>query len=368
MKKSFKKIKAVALKEYRHIMRDKFTLSMGFGLPLFLLIFFGFIIELNYDKIPVFVKDANPSAQSRAFVQKLSAGGLFKPHYVFDQDPVKYFERNETAVFINIDKDFGKFISYQQEGKRPQIQILLDGSDNSKAGLVLSYIPSIMSNAYPAKQKYEIKTRFIFNGELNSRYFVIPGLIVIIIGLISILLSSLTIAKEWERGSMELLLSTGISPSEIILGKIFPYMVMSLIAAIAIFIASKIVFAVPFTGSFVFFFVSCCVFIAACLGLGIFISVIAKQQQIAMLMSMITGLLPSMLLSGFIFPIENMPLFFRVITAVLPQRWFMEICRGTFLREAGFTDLTVPFLALCGFCVFIIILASKKFKTDLDEA
>ncbi|MCL1901762.1 MAG: ABC transporter permease, partial [Firmicutes bacterium] len=366
MKETLKKIKAIALKEYRHIMRDKFTLTAGFGLPLFLIIFFGFIIELNYDKIPVFVKDNSRSAQSRAFVQKLFAGDLFKPSYVSGEDPIKYFERNETAVFINIDKDFGKFISYPQNGRRAQIQILLDGSDNSKAGLVLSYIPSIISNAYDGKQMYKIKTRFIYNGELNSKYFIIPGLIVVIIGLISILLSSLTIAKEWERGSMELLLSTGISPAEIILGKILPYMVMSLIATVVVFTAAQIVFAVPFTGSFVFFFVSCCVFITACLGLGIFISVIAKQQQLAMLISMPVGLLPSMLLSGFIFPIENMPLFFRILTAVLPQRWFMEICRGTFLRSAGFADLTIPFFALSGFCVFIVILASKKFKTDIE--
>ena len=366
MKEAIRKIKAVALKEYRHIARDKFTLVMGFGLPLFLIIFFGFIIELNYDKIPIFIKDSNPSAQSRAFVQKLSAGDLFVPRYIFGDDPVKYFERNETAVFINIDKDFGKAVSYPQNGTRPQIQVLLDGSDNSKAGLVLSYIPSIISNTYAPEQTYEIKARFIYNGELNSKYFIIPGLIVVIIGLISILLSSLTIAKEWERGSMELLLSTGISPAEIILGKILPYMVMSLIATLVVFAAAQIVFAVPFSGSFVFFFISCCVFIAACLGLGIFISVIAKQQQLAMLISMPVGLLPSMLLSGFVFPIENMPLFFRILTTVLPQRWLMEICRGTFLRNAGFSDLTVPFLALSGFCIFIIILAAKQFKTDLE--
>ncbi|MDR1695715.1 MAG: ABC transporter permease [Endomicrobium sp.] len=366
MKETLKKIKAMALKEYRHIMRDKFTLAAGFGLPLFLIVFFGFIIELNYDKIPVFVKDSDRSAQSRAFVQKLSAGSLFKPVYVPAEDPVKYFERNETAVFMDIEKDFGKYLSYPDYGKHPQIQILLDGSDNTKAGLVLSYMPAIMSEAYQPKQKYEVKTRFIFNGELNSRYFIIPGLLVIIIGLISILLSSLTIAKEWERGSMELLLSTGISPVEIILGKILPYMAMSLIASAAVFTASKIIFAVPFTGSFVFFFISCCVYITACLGLGVFISVVTKQQQLAMLISMPAGLLPSMLLSGFIFPIENMPLFFRILTGILPQRWFMEICRGTYLRSSGFTDLIFAFSALCVFCVLIIIAASKKFKTDLE--
>ncbi|MCL2485221.1 MAG: ABC transporter permease [Endomicrobia bacterium] len=366
MKETLKKIKAVALKEYRHIMRDKFTLAMGFGLPLLLIIFFGFIIELNYNKIPIFVKDDSRSAQSRAFVQKLSAGDLFIPVYVSGDDPVKYFERNETAVIINIDRDFGKSVSYPEYGKQAQIQIMLDASDPSKAGLVLSYIPSIISNSYQADQKYEIKTRYLFNGELNSKYLIIPGLIVVIIGLISILLSSLAIAKEWEKGSMELLLSTGISPAEIILGKIFPYMLMSLIGTVVVFAAAKIIFAVPFTGSFIFFFISCCVFITASLGLGIFISVIAKQQLLAMLIAMPVGLLPSMLLSGFIFPIENMPLFFRGLTAILPQRWFMEICRGTFLRSAGFTDLMIPFLALSAFCVFIIVIASKQFKTDLE--
>ena len=369
MKIDFSRVKSMALKEYKHIIRDKFTVIAGFGFPVFVVIVFGFMINLNYENIDLYVKDESMTKQSRMFVDSFSHNGYFNVKYVTEANPVKYLENNETAAVMVINSDFGKKVSALMPAR---VQMLLDGSDNIKAALAAGYLTGILNSAnenlYPglSDKPLNIETRFLFNPELRSRWFIVPGLIVVIIGLLAILLTSLTIAREWEKGSMELLLSARIRPVEIILGKIVPYFVLNIIAVITVFFIAAIVFAVPFTGSIIAFFAACCVYIIACLAWGILISAVTRQQQLAMMIAMVVGLLPSVLLSGFIFSIENMPLFFRYFTCILPQRWFMEICRGVFLRGAGFSDLAVPFAMICFFCVIMIVLASKKFKTDVE--
>jgi ABC-2 type transport system permease protein len=365
----FSRIKAMALKEYLHIIRDKFTIALGLFLPVFFILFFGFIIELNYDNLSLFVIDNSSQKQSRQLVNSFSSSRYFNPVYINEADALIYLEENRTAAIMIIDKDFSKNISL---AKSADIQILIDASDNAKAALISSYIPAIVKKAqsvlYPQNNsfQYDIRTRFLFNPQIDSKWFIVPGLIVIIVGLLSILLTSLTIAKEWERGSMELLLSTHIQPIEIVLGKIFPYFILSAFGAFLVFVAARLVFAVPFTGSIICFFISCCIYIIACLAFGILISAITRQQQLAMMISMAAGMLPSILLSGFIFPIENMPLIFRAATYILPQRWFMIICRASFLKEAGFSDLILPLFMICAFCLLMIFAASKKFKKDLE--
>jgi ABC-2 type transport system permease protein len=211
-----------------------------------------------------------------------------------------------------------------------------------------------------------INTRFLFNPELNSRWFVIPGLAVLVLAVIAILLTALTIAKEWENGSMELLLSTPVKPIEIIIGKIAPYTVLSFLGVLLIYLASRIVFGIPFRGSHLVFVVGCLLFLGAYLAMGLLISVIARKQQISMMIAIVTGLLPSLLLSGFVFPIESMPLFFRYFTMIFPARWFMIICRGVFLKGAGITELIVPFTALIILNLILIGAALKKFRRDLE--
>lgn len=363
------RIKAMALKEYKHIVRDKFTVIIGIGLPVILVIFFGFIIDLNYKDIRIIAKDESMTRQSREFAESFYSSGYFDLKYILNEDPVNYLENDKTAVAMVIKDDFGR---KSAKSEQALVQILIDGSDNTKASSASSYLNGIIEkasrrlNPEMPEAKYELRTRFLFNPELNSKWFIVPGLVVVIIGLLAILLTSMTIAKEWEKGSMELLLSTHIKPLEIVLGKIIPYFLLSFVGALSVFFVARTVFAVPFTGSILVFFFSCCIYITSCLSLGILISVATRQQQLAMMIAMAAGLLPSILLSGFIFPIENMPLFFRAATFVLPQRWFMEICRGVFLRGAGFSDLLLPLSMICLFCVFIIFAAVKNFKTDVE--
>jgi ABC-2 type transport system permease protein len=249
---------------------------------------------------------------------------------------------------------------------------VLDGSDNSKAAAVLGYLPGIQSSAAlklsgaQPRPPFSLRTRFLYNPELNSRWFTIPGLSAIIIGLLAILLTALTVAREWENGSMELLLSTPVRPLEIMIGKLAPYGALVLSGIFFVYLVSRLVFGVPFNGSHLFYLAACLLFIIAALSQGLVISVLTRQQQIAMQFGIITGLLPSLLLSGFIFPVESMSVFFRYFTMILPPRWFMAASRGIILRGAGLEELAVPFLALALLSAGMLGLALIKFKTDLE--
>ncbi len=183
-----------------------------------------------------------------------------------------------------------------------------------------------------------------------------------------IILMALTIAKEWENGSMELLLSTPVKPFEIILGKMLPYLVIGLSALALVLVVSFTVFKIPFNGSLITFILTSVIFLLSCLAQGILISILAKNQQLAMQISMITGLLPSLLLSGFIFPIENMPIFFQVLTSIIPARWYILISRSIFLKGASLTNVLPPTLALIALTLVLVTLALKKFKPTLEQS
>ncbi|MDR1926434.1 MAG: ABC transporter permease [Endomicrobium sp.] len=367
-------IKAVAYKEYRHIARDPFTLIVALVFPLILVLFFGFIIDLDYKHIVIDVQDNDKSQISRHFTEIFTSSEYFDVKQLqFQSEAECKLVKNDTPAIMIIKEDFGKNIVRGQPGK---IQFLLDGSDNAKTGILIGYLTAATAAGnkifakdlgFDQNNTYEIiRTRFLFNTELNSRWFVVPGLSTIIIGLIAIILTSLTIAKEWENGSMELLLSTSVRPIEIVMGKIIPYFVLNFFNILIVFIVALIVFKIPFEGNFLLYIAACIIYVTGTLALGILISVVTRQQQAAVQIAFAIGLLPSFMFSGFIFSIENMPLFFRYFTAVFPQRWFMLISRSLFLSRAGFNSLFLPFLIITAFSVIMIILASKKFKTDLE--
>jgi len=196
----------------------------------------------------------------------------------------------------------------------------------------------------------------------------VPGLTASLLALISILLTALTVAKEWENGSMELLLSTPVKPIEIILGKMIPYLIIGVLALVLVLIVSFMVFEIPFNGSLITFIFTSIIFLISCLAQGILISILAKNQQLAMQISMITGLLPSLLLSGFIFPIENMPIFFQGLTSILPARWYILISRSIFLKGADITNVLVPTLALIVLSSVLVFIALKNFKPNLENS
>jgi len=361
---------SIARKEVMHILRDPFTLALALGLPVILVTFFGLVIDFEVKNIVMVTADQDNGSAARRLRDVFLSSGFFRELPAQPgENPLEAVDSGRAAAVLYIPPDFSRDIG---GGKQVSAQFVVDGSDNSKGAAILGYLPGIrqaaikkITGAAPARG-WEIETRFLYNPELNSRWFTIPGLAVLVIGLLSILLTALTVAREWENGSMEMLLATPVRPLEIMAGKIAPYALIVLGGVALIYLVARLGFGVPFAGSHLLFLLACLLFIVAALSQGLLISVLTRQQQVAMQFSMVTGLLPSLLLSGFIFPVESMPVFFRYFTMILAPRWFMEAARGIFLKGAGLAELAVPFAALGAIAFILLAVAVVKFKTDVE--
>ncbi len=366
---NLRRVMSIALKEKHHILRDPYALAVATLIPVFIVFIFGLIINFDVKNVKISFQDHDQTMASRRLLNSFSSSGYFvlDKKSFYSEEAYSHFESGETKAALFIPPDFEKKLL---SGENAKIQILLDGTDNSIAGILLANFAKLNQslNFGDSKAKSYVHERFFFNPELKSSWFVVPGLSAIILSLISVLLTSLTVAKEWENGSMELLLSTPLRPIEIIIGKMIPYLVIGLLALSLVMSISLIAFNIPFTGNIIAFVFTSIVFLVSCLAQGILISVVAKNQQLSMQIAMLTGLLPSLLLSGFIFPIENMPPFFHYLTSILPARWYIEIGRSMFLKSAGFYDVFLPLTALMILSVAVVFLALKKFRPNLEDS
>jgi ABC-2 type transport system permease protein len=361
---------AMARKEVFHVMRDPFTLAFALVWPVVVVIIFGYAMDFNIKNISMSVYDADRSQSTRELLDTFSSSDYFliseasSPHEAIDN-----VQGERAKAAMDIPPTFQKDLL---SGQGSDVQILLDGSDNSTVSPTMGYIGQIQNMAAArlagasAASGVDLRTRFLFNPELNSRWFIIPGLAVVVMSMLAVLLTALTVAREWENGSMELLLSTPVRPAEIIIGKLAPYAVLGMSAVTLVYLVARILFDVPFAGSHLIFILGSLLFLGTYLAQGLLISVTVRRQVIAMQLAIISGLLPSQLLSGFVFPIESMPPFFRYFTAILPARWYMVVARDTFLEAANLWQLRVPFFALILINIVMITLASRKFKKDLE--
>ncbi len=370
MRFDWRRAAAVARKEWFHIRRDPFTLALALVLPLVMVVVYGVAIDFNIKGVSLAVSDSDASQASRRLVDTFDSSAYFRilpaasPAQAVE-DVVA--ERAKAALIIP--PDFEKDLS---AGRGARAQLLLDGADNATVAPVSQYAATIQTMAseriagVDLTPPYTLRTRFLFNPELNSRWFVIPGLTVVIMAILSIFLTAMTVAREWENGSMELLLSTPVEPLEIIAGKAAPYAVLGAVALSFVYLIARLGFGVPFAGHLWVFALGCAIFLLTYLAQGLLISVTTRQQTIAMQLSMLTGMLPSNLLSGFVFPIASMPKFFWFFTMLLPARWFMVIARRTFLEGSSLLQLRVPFAALSASCVVMVALATRSFRRSLE--
>lgn len=371
----FRRARAIARKEVMHILRDPFTMVVALVIPVFLTIMFGFAIDLDIHDVRMAVYDADMTQTSRIVYEKFIDSKYFVINKIepLDERVDRPLTREKSKLTLVIPHKFEEDLF---NGRGARAQVLLDGSDNTTVNLVAGYVAGIeaaLNQEYydslapqPPLRTVKVTPRFLFNPEQKSPWFIVPGLSVVILAILSILLTSLTIAREWETGSMELLLSTPARPAEIILGKLLPYVFLGLLALSFIYVAARLVFGVPFTGSYAAFITGSLLFIGTYLSMGLFISVVAKNQQLAMQMSLMAGYMPSMLLSGFIFSIPNMDTIWQWFTAILPARWYMTICRACYLKGAGFSDLIVPFAFLIVLGLVFFTAATKKFTGTLE--
>jgi ABC-2 type transport system permease protein len=361
---------AIARKEVFHILRDPFTLVLALVFPVFMVMLYGVSMDFNVKNIHLAVSDSDQSQSSRRLIDSFGSSKYFLPHDVGSTaDAVQDVQGERAKATLIIPPRFEKDLF---GGRSAEVQLLVDGADNSTVASVVGYVGAIQSRAnreigdFNPPAPFQLRTRFLFNPELNSTWFVVPGLIAVVMAILSILLTALTVSREWENGSMELLLSTPVQPLEIIIGKLTPYGVLGLSAVTMIYVIARLIFGVPFVGNLAVFGLGCLVFLVTYLAQGLLISVVARNQAVAMQMAMVSGLLPSNLLSGFVFPVASMPFFFRYFTMILPARWFMQVSRDTFLKGSDLAQLAVPFGALALLCFGMIRMATRRFKRDLE--
>jgi len=366
----FLRIKAIVKKELIQIWRDPLSLALAFMMPVLLLLIFGYAISLDVDNLTTIVYDADRSSTSRELIDELTASGYFSVvRFADSQREIDlYLDTGRARVAVSIPIDFAKTV---RTGGTAQLQIVVDGSDSNTATIALGYL-SALTDLYSQRiagerivPLIEPRVRVLYNPELKSRNFIIPGLIAVIMMVIAALLTSLTFAREWERGTMEQLISTPVKPQELILGKLIPYFLIGFIDMLLTVLMAIFLFDVPLRGNVFILGIVSCVFLFGALGLGIVISIVAKSQLVASQIAMVATFLPSFLLSGFMFAISNMPVPLQVVSRIIPARYFIIALKGIFLKGNPLRILImdVAFLLIFGAAIFVV--ANKKFKKKM---
>ncbi|GHS92179.1 ABC transporter permease [Alphaproteobacteria bacterium] len=363
---------AIFNKEIRHILRDPFTLIFSLVMPVVMVLLFGTAIEFNVREVPTVYVDQDHSQTSRTFLNTLGSSQYFKITPVASaHEGIRWIERERARAMIIIPPQFEHFLLGAQEGK---LQVLVDGTDNSSGNALVGYLGAIQAKTLQNLSKSDhpasegaLKTRFLYNPELSSRWFTVPALTAVVMAILSILLTALTISREWENGSMELLLSTPVRPMEVVLGKMLPYALLGLISVFVVYIIARTLYGIPFIGQLWIFWVATLMFLLTYLGQGLLISTLIRNQQAAIQFALMIGMMPSMLFSGFIFPIEHMPTFFQGITACFPARWYVTIVRDQFLKGSSALELFLPLFMLFVFTCMAIRLCTKTFKGNLES-
>ncbi len=370
---SRKRAAAIFSKEFKHIFRDPFTLIMALLLPLLIVLILGNSIEFNVRAINLAYHDADRSESSRQLIDAFGSSNYFRPYPI--ANPSTGFDdilAERARAVVIVPPGFEKEIL---AGRTGDVQLMLDGADNSSIMAIMNYLATINQNAqmkiqnipkYMATSPLTFKTRYLFNPELNSRWFSVPGLAAVIIALVAIMLTTLTICREWEKGSMEMLLSTPATTLEIIVGKVLPYAILSFIGFILVFIVARMVFGVPFVGSYTILILGTLLFILGYLAMGLYISVSTHKQEVAIQFAMIVGLLPTVILSGFVFPVEYMGRAYRAVSDVFPARFYIDITRDQFLKGSHITDLWIQFAALAAIALILLIACLTRFKRTLE--
>ncbi len=377
-----RRVLLVALKEARHIQRDLRTLTLAFGIPFVLLLLFGYALTMDIDQIPLLVVDRDRSAASRDLCDSFVRTGTFtiaaRPDDAAAILPA--FRTNRAKAALVIERGFARALG---RGERGAAQFIADGTDANVAAIAMGYAAAIgqtrtlqltfaaldaagVNLGRDARAPLTVKSRNWFNPALRSQWYLVPGLVALIMAMMAAILMALTVAREWEQGTMEQLLVTPVRPAEIMLGKLLPYFLIGLGQLTLVAAAGVVLFEVPIRGDLGLLYLLSSFFLVGGLAQGLFISVVTRQQQLAMQLALLSSLLPTLLLSGFMSPIASMPEVVQWLTYAVPARYFLIITRGIFLKGLGLTELWPQALALLGFAALMLRLGMARFKTRLD--
>ncbi len=365
-------MKGFIFKEFMHIFRDLRTMVILFGMPIAQVLLFGFAITNEINNADIAILDQAKDVASTEITNKLLSSGYFRLHEVID-DPNQIeasFEKGTIKEVVVFEPHFAEKL---QNGEKTTIQLITDASDPNTANLINNYTAGIIrdyamkSNPNAGRTLVNVETTMLYNPELKGVFMFVPGTITVLLMLVSAMMTSISIAREKELGTMEVLLVSPLKPSQIIIGKVLPYVVLSFINALLILVLAYTVFAMPIQGSLLLLLLQTILFIVMALSLGIFISTVSNTQQTAMLLSMFVLMLPTILLSGFIFPIENMPLPLQIFSNIMPSKWFIIIVKNIMLKGLGMGYVWKETLILIGMTALFILLSVKKFNIRLNK-
>lgn len=359
-------------KEFIHIFRDKRTLVVLFGMPVIQLLLFGYVITNEIKDASVAILDRSKSDLSQKLVAKILSSGYFKLDYILDSEKGIHqaFREGKVKVVFVIDAGFGKNLA---EGSKAKLQIIADASDPNTANILVNYSKAIINDFYrstlPNEETLPLiipEVRLLYNPEMTSSYMFVPGIIAMLLMLISALLTSISLTREKELGTMEVLLSSPLNPFVVISGKVIPYLLLSFADACLIIFIGNLVFGVPVNGSLALLLAETSLFILLALSVGILVSTITSSQQTAMMVSMVVLMLPTILLSGFVFPVENMPLILQYLCKIMPPKYFITIVRSIMLKGSGLAELWAETSVLAGMTIFFLLVSIKKYKKRLE--
>jgi ABC-2 type transport system permease protein len=366
-----KRIWAIASKELRHIVRDWQTLMVILVMPVLMMFLYGYALTMDLVEVPVFIEDPAVSQESEAIAQAIDATTLFAVtgRVTAAADPSELFKKHHLQALVRFPASFARDLRKGASGAR--VQVLIDGSDPNTGTILRTAVESLILKAsldlLGVKQPaiVTVDQRVLYNQEQKSALYFVPGLMAIILLMISALLTSLAITREKELGTMEQLLVSPLRPIEIVIGKILPYVALAAVDGALILAVGYASFGVRVAGSLTFLAAASFVYLFTALAIGLLVSTVARNQQQAMMIVLPATMMPTIILSGFIFPLASLPWILRCISYVIPATHFLEIIRGIILKGAGPMVLAAPLLILAGMSCALVAVSVRKFKVQL---
>jgi len=367
-----KKFRGFVRKEFLHIFRDKRTITILFGMPIVQILLFGFAITNEINNVSIGILDKSKDDTTKEIIQNIANSNYFDiDALIFHENEIApVFQKGTIKAVIVFESDFSKKLISEQQGV---IQVISDATDPNTANTITNYINAIvqkhqleLNQNIGASNSIITESRLAYNNELKSVFMFVPGIMAMILMLVSAMMTSISITKEKELGTMEVLLVSPLKPFQVIIGKVLPYVFLSVINAVIIIALGLFVFGMPIEGSLVVLGLESVLFIICSLALGIFISTVSATQQQAMMLSLMGLMLPVILLSGFIFPISSMPLPLQVISNIIPAKWYIIILKGIMLKGVTIGIIWKETLILLGMTLFFLIISTKKYKIRLE--
>jgi len=364
-----KRLRAVIIKEFNHILRDPTSLTIVFILPVVMMIIYGYGINFDLKKVDAGIIDFNNGEYSRNLIKAFGNNKYFKLHDLKAgsafpvQKGEELLRKGELKEVIIIPKDFSRSVV---DGTGTKVSIIIDGSDSNVANLIYQYNERILAEFMSGINRYaglaNISTKIYFNPQLKSSFFFIPGLVAVLLLMISAMLTSISIARERESGSLNLIFISPLKSSEIIIGKTLPYTAVAFLVGLVILVFAKFWFGIPIRGSVLTLALFSVIYVITGLSMGVMISTIAPSQKTAMFATLLITMLPSILLSGFIFPLTSLGPVLRFISGFIPATYFLRIIRGVVLRGAGINVFVTESAVLLGFSLILLLSASFYFQ------